>query len=87
MMRHLKKREGGEVWNMYLVTEIYNSCRYWVLCVSSTMKREGERFEIFTYFVKSTIGVDTGCCVLVVQWEERERGLKYLLTSWNLQQL
>jgi len=35
--------------------------------------------------MKSTTGVDTGCCVLVVQWKERERGLKYLLSWWNLQ--
>jgi len=49
------------------------------------MKRERERFEIFTYLVKSTTDVDTGCYVLVVKAKEREQGrfeiYTYLLKS------
>jgi hypothetical protein len=50
------------------------------------MRREGERFEIFTYFVKSTTVVDTGCYGSVVKAKDRERereskgGLKYIPT-------
>jgi hypothetical protein len=48
------------------------------------MKRERERgrerFEIITYFVKSTTVVDTGCYESVVKAKERESkgGLKYI---------
>jgi hypothetical protein len=45
-----KERESKGGLNIYLLGEIYNSCRYWVLCVSSKSKGEREqgRFEIYT---------------------------------------
>jgi hypothetical protein len=47
-----REREG--VWNIYLVNEIYNRCRYWVMCVSCTMKRERER-EVWNIYLVGEI--------------------------------